>query len=541
MCLAISYIRFSRPEQLKGDSLRRQTEKFLTLSKKNGWTPATESVYQDLGKSGYYGKHHKGDFGRLLRAIEDGRTIKPGTVIVVEMIDRLSREQPLDAIAIISKILKAGCLIATTSPERIYDIQRANEIGGLLEIVVGTSLAHEESKNKGSRVAARWAEKLRQAKEHKTPMTYIVPLWLEVIGGPTEARKIKKILDRAALVVRMFELAASGLGGPRICKLFNAEGIPTWGRRKDSSKIWENSYIRKILRSRAVLGEYKGIPGYFPRVIEDDLWNRAQKAMNRRFRERGKQGAVAANLFSGMVFDSHDDSPMQINGHRAKNRPHYRYIVSSAAMRGKKGAKFASFLYDAFEAGILAHLSEIDPADFKLKSHQGKEKELADLLKEKAKVSNQIVRLQRKLEEADDIDSLVDVIRNLESKRKKSTAKIEELKQALSTPESSSWRECKNLVQLLSSASPEETPELRQSLRYRIQELISRIIVQVEPTGYRARQATCQILYRNGATREVVIHTDPYFNTSDTTGRTGYFWFGKELIRVLDGYLARGC
>ena len=277
MSLAISYIRFSRPEQLKGDSLRRQTARYLALCEKHGWTPAGENNYQDLGVSGYKGKHRtKGDFGKFLRAVEEGK-IAAGSVLVVEMVDRLSREEPLEVVGIISKILKAGILIATTSPERIYDKKSANEIGPLLEIVVGVALAHEESRKKGERVAARWAEKKKLAREEKKPMSYIVPLWLRTIGGPKEQRKIEVIPERAKLVRKMFRLAANGMGGVQICRKFNKERVPTWGRRKDSSPVWENSYIRKILRNRAVLGEYHGIPNYFPRVIEDDLWNKAQK------------------------------------------------------------------------------------------------------------------------------------------------------------------------------------------------------------------------------------------------------------------------
>lgn len=108
-------------------------------------------------------------------------------------------------------------------------------------------------------------------------MTYIVPLWLRTIGGPREHRKIEAIPVRAKLVQQMFRLAASGMGGIQICRKFNKERIPTWGRRKDSSPVWENSYIRKIVRNRAVLGEYNGIPDYFPRVIEDDLWNKCRR------------------------------------------------------------------------------------------------------------------------------------------------------------------------------------------------------------------------------------------------------------------------
>ncbi len=52
---AYSYIRFSTPEQIKGDSLRRQeieAEKYATMQ---GLTLAENQKLKDLGKSGYKG------------------------------------------------------------------------------------------------------------------------------------------------------------------------------------------------------------------------------------------------------------------------------------------------------------------------------------------------------------------------------------------------------------------------------------------------------------------------------------------------------
>lgn len=537
MGLAVSYIRFSRPEQLKGDSLRRQTARYLALCEKHGWTPAGENNYQDLGVSGYKGKHRtKGDFGKFLRAVEEGK-IPAGSVLVVEMVDRLSREEPLDVVGIISKILKAGILIATTSPERIYDKKSANEIGPLLEIVVGVALAHEESRKKGERVAARWAEKKRLAREEKKPMTYIVPLWLRTIGGPKEQRKIEVIAERAKLVQEMFRLAASGMGGVQICRKFNKERVATWGRRKDSSPVWENSYIRKILRNRAVLGEYNGIRDYFPRVIHTGLWNRAQKAMNSRYRERGKQGQVAANLFSGLVFDAHDDSPMVITSCTRKcgnGTTKYRSIVSRSAQRGVNGSKYMTYSYAAFEAGILAHLSEIAPADFAPQTYRKEHDELTRLEGEEAKIANRITEIRNRMADSDEsIESLSIAAATLESKQRKLAAHIEVVKQTLATPEKQTWRECQNLIELLNNTPTDEIAELRQALRYRIKDLISKIVVKIEAVGYRQRQARSEVIYRNGKTKTVLITVDPYFGTSRQAGQRGYFWIADTLRKTL--------
>ena len=52
---AYSYIRFSTPEQMKGDSLRRQTEAAEKYAAINGLDLDDELTFRDLGVSAYTG------------------------------------------------------------------------------------------------------------------------------------------------------------------------------------------------------------------------------------------------------------------------------------------------------------------------------------------------------------------------------------------------------------------------------------------------------------------------------------------------------
>ena len=106
MPTAYSYVRFSTPEQRKGDSLRRQIELSQRYAKDHGLT--LDDTFSDEGVSFYRGRNAKeGALGAFIKAAETGR-VKKGSCLLVENLDRLSREAPLDAIDQLRRILSLG-------------------------------------------------------------------------------------------------------------------------------------------------------------------------------------------------------------------------------------------------------------------------------------------------------------------------------------------------------------------------------------------------------------------------------------------------
>src|SRR5436190_19149648 len=51
--IAVSYVRFSHPDQARGDSLRRQVQGAEDWCKRNGVTLDTTTTLRDLGKSAF--------------------------------------------------------------------------------------------------------------------------------------------------------------------------------------------------------------------------------------------------------------------------------------------------------------------------------------------------------------------------------------------------------------------------------------------------------------------------------------------------------
>ena len=107
---AYSYLRFSRPEQMKGDSLRRQISQTEELCRRNGWV--LDSTLTDKGLSAWSGKNaRQGALSVFLAGIESGKIATP-CVLVVEQIDRITRQRLLTPLP----YWAASCRRASASP-----------------------------------------------------------------------------------------------------------------------------------------------------------------------------------------------------------------------------------------------------------------------------------------------------------------------------------------------------------------------------------------------------------------------------------------
>src|SRR4051812_29685222 len=97
MSAAYIYIRFSDKRQERGASRERQREVCTRYCEGNG-LPVTE-VIEDLGRSAWAGAHlDSGNLGRFTARVRAGE-IAAGSVLVVEKLDRLSRQEPLTTLS----------------------------------------------------------------------------------------------------------------------------------------------------------------------------------------------------------------------------------------------------------------------------------------------------------------------------------------------------------------------------------------------------------------------------------------------------------
>ena len=230
---AISYSRFSTAIQATGDSLRRQLRLSDDYAKK--YNLQINRTLTDKGISGFRGANlQHGALGAFIKAIEMGK-VKPGSVLLVESLDRLSRNQVTEQLSLFLIILNAGIEIVTLVDERSYTRESIN--GNPTELIISIVLmirGWEESETKSFRLKEAWKAKRNSAAGRK--LTSKCPLWLK--PGP-DGRHFEPIPERVKTVTLIFKLAEQGLGSQTICKHLNQQGVKPW-----SSGKWWNRELR---------------------------------------------------------------------------------------------------------------------------------------------------------------------------------------------------------------------------------------------------------------------------------------------------------
>src|SRR5262249_57958368 len=97
---AFSYIRMSTPEQLLGHSLQRQLEASAAYAAKHNLTLLESDQMRDIGISAFRGANIAiGALGRFLEAVKT-KKVPGGSYLLVENLDRLSRQQATKALSI---------------------------------------------------------------------------------------------------------------------------------------------------------------------------------------------------------------------------------------------------------------------------------------------------------------------------------------------------------------------------------------------------------------------------------------------------------
>src|SRR5712671_5571209 len=282
---AYSYIRMSTDLQLKGDSLRRQMELSKDYANRHGLRLVEDFDLEDIGVSAFRGDNvTDGKLGDFLVAVKAGK-IPVGSYLLVESLDRLSRQRIVPSLSNFMDLLNCGITVVTLTDGQRYT--KETGFAGLILSIAIMSRAHDESQMKSHRVGAAWSHKRAQADTRKP--TKICPAWLRL----SEDRKSYEfVADRVAVVRDIFECTVAGMGSYAIVQSFIKRGIKPF----EGSNGWHQSYIAKIINSRAVIGEFqfhklvdgKRIPegelklGYFPAIVDEELFYRAQRARAQR-------------------------------------------------------------------------------------------------------------------------------------------------------------------------------------------------------------------------------------------------------------------
>lgn len=298
-----SYLRFSDPRQASGHSVERQTDYARRWAEAHGLELDESLTMRDEGLSAYHQRHvTQGALGIFLAAVAAGR-ITPGSVLIVEGLDRLSRAEPMVAQGQLSQIIGAGITVVTASDNKTYSREqiKAQPMDLIYSLLVMIR-AHEESDTKSKRVKAAirracesWiaGQRGRQINNGKDPA------WVRWTGDRYEIVEAHAAAIREA--VRLYRL---GEGAMRIMQALNQAG----------AKLAEGgtaaSHLYKLLRLPALYGtkrltldgETYLLDDYYPALMSRAEWDELQHLLSERVRRRGRGEIVGLITGSGRCF-----------------------------------------------------------------------------------------------------------------------------------------------------------------------------------------------------------------------------------------------
>jgi DNA invertase Pin-like site-specific DNA recombinase len=499
---AIAYIRFSSDDQADGNSIVRQTGNIEGYCKHNGLA-LTETLIDD-GFSAFKGHHVlKGKLGKFLEEAKSGKYA--GYALVIEQMDRLSRQGIEETFKLQQDILAAGIEVHITQSNRV--IRSLDDMATAILSVVDSYAAQEYSKKLRERIGKAWRDKKAAVGNGKL-LTKSIPTWLTVVDG-----KIVEVPEKVALVKAVFAHAANGLGAKKIRKALNGSATST-------------TWISKTLRNRAVLGEFQPhrgensqrVPdgemvfGYYPRIISDKEWKLARAEVDRKNSidtetRKLTHGATnsdrAENLFTGLIFDTTTE-PVRSMWFQRKKRGN-AFFVSSCQTAGMTNHRIR---YDRFEKAFLSFLSDLD---WKAVSGEGEPEELKVKVAKLTEVTNDLATAKarcaaREAAMADEMDvAMLRVlaaqlakfeaqVADLETAHEAIAHEVESLRAKLATMDSQE--------ELLALISDTANNDVRLRLRTEIRRRVSRIELNFGQDGF---NVVAEVKFINGIIRGFVI------------------------------------
>ncbi len=398
MTTAYSYIRFSSEKQGQGDSLRRQMEAAQKYADEHCLT-LDDSTYRDLGISAFHGANKtEGALNAFIQAVID-KKIKKGSYLLVESLDRLSREDIMDALSLLMKIVKMDITVITLMDGMEWNKITMKEPMQMMMSIFIMSRAHEESATKSKRIKAKWDKKRQDTIEGKAKFTTICPSW---IYWNEDTKGFELMPDRVKVMKSIFEMSLKGYGINRVIEHLNTMEIQFWGKavQKDlkaiemkiSNKepvtpeqkkalqdaydkgIWSKASTQRMLSYPATYGAHETptlslVEDYFPAIVNKTDF---LKLRDMKEKKRVISGRAAVKLHN--IFTSGPGMVQQVPvcgicggtmGFVDKGRGH-KYLVCltarSKAVQKKLGTtcKYHSWNYDKVERHILYSLKEMD-------------------------------------------------------------------------------------------------------------------------------------------------------------------------------------
>lgn len=344
---AYSYSRVSSGQQVAGGGLDRQEAMAQEWCVRHGCELDTALDLTDAGRSAYRGDHIRtGALGRFLEQAQ-GRRLGPSPVLLIEAVDRLSRQEPLEALSdTFLALVRAGVAVVDLEDGQTYSRDSLNtDPLALVKLALKVQAAHDYSRRLSRRVSAHWDQARERAKKGQVMRGRggTLPFWLEsnASGG------WQLIEDRVEAVLLVFRLAQEQ-GAATIAQELNRRGLPG-----PSGGRWRNTSVSLVLKSPAAWGarvlnhramerararrkrweedrsgpppplpEIETVEGYFPPVVSREEFERVARAGEHRQTNsaaRARADGAMRTWLQGLVY-CQGGSLMTPCTHQAKGR-----------------------------------------------------------------------------------------------------------------------------------------------------------------------------------------------------------------------------
>ena len=332
-----SYMRFSTPEQKDGHSLARQTDYARQYAEQHNLSLDDTLSMRDEGLSAYHQKHiQKGALGVFFRAIEEGM-VQPGSILIVENLDRLSRANITEALPRFMDIINSNITLVTANNGREFSKQSIDSSPfTLFESLIEMVRANQESQHKSDRVKDAIVAQIKHWQQHgsgKIIRNGRDPLWVQPNEDKTGFDLIPERADVVRLIIDKF---MKGWGSSKTCNYLN-EHHPTFNRNRK----WYIPYVGKIVRSSTLSGvktltvrstQYT-ISNYYPEILSASEFEELQIAINRRAPTKGQKKNPGIITGLRVAYCGHCGESIIAQNHNARSYKQKKYKVTSGLRR----------------------------------------------------------------------------------------------------------------------------------------------------------------------------------------------------------------
>ena len=341
-----SYIRWSSDKQAGGSTLARQ----LKTAKDIAIEQDLELVEMepDRAISAFKGKNAKdGELGRFIDDVDKG-LIPNDSWLVVENLDRLSREAILKALRLFMTLLELGITVVTGMDKKIYNKQSVtNNPMELMYSIMLFARAHEESATKSKRTYGNAEKIIKQYHNgERSEDGFAIAVksvgtniwWSDCSDGSVKPHPI--YFDIAKEIISL--AIDKEMGSHSIVKYLNETYpniLPKVENNKDGS--WSLNRISRFLKEPTMLGEKKLnldcaehiLKDYYPALCDEETFYKMRSMRQGRTQKPEHSDKVYLFLGRDIIHCGHCAAKMTshtTNENKDKGKYNkFRYICAS--------------------------------------------------------------------------------------------------------------------------------------------------------------------------------------------------------------------